>query len=176
MTSRTSANPLIIILLAALLGGAAGAGGYVGWQVWSEREPDLRPEFSLEDLDGNMRSITEWDGKVVVLNFWGSWCPPCVHEIPMFMALQDEYGEQGLQFVGVALDRLEDARAFYEELEVNYPSMVGVHEPTVIGEKYGNERGTLPYTVIIDRDGRIVERFDREVTREQIEPKIREYL
>ncbi|MEX0732357.1 MAG: TlpA disulfide reductase family protein [Aquisalimonadaceae bacterium] len=166
----------LLLALAVVLGAGAGIGGYFGWQAWAERGPEQRPEFTLPDLDGEERNISEWDGKVVVLNFWGSWCPPCVHEIPMFVDLQDAYGDRGLQFVGVAVDRLADARRFHDELSMNYPSLIGVHDANEIGERYGNELGTLPYTVIIDRDGFIVQKFAREVDRETLEPAILPHL
>lgn len=167
---------LLLFVVVIVIGAGAGAGGFAAWTAWQERGPELRPEFSLPDLDGEERHISEWDGKLVVLNFWGSWCPPCVHEIPIFMDLQREYGDRGLQFVGVAMDREDDARAFYEDMEVNYPSMIGVQEVTAVLERYGNTNGTLPYTVIINREGHIVKRFDREVTREQIEAEIQNNL
>lgn len=167
---------LITLVLVVVLGAAAGAGGFVAWTAWQERGPETRPEFVLPDLDGEERSISEWDGHLVVLNFWGSWCPPCVHEIPMFMDLQDEYEDQGVRFVGVAMDREDDARDFYAEFEVNYPSMIGVQAVSEILETYGNQSGTLPYTVIINQDGHIVHRFAREITRDELEPVIREHL
>lgn len=166
----------LLLAMAMILGLTAGVGGYAAWHVWSENSPQPRPSFTLPDLDGNERSIAEWDGKVVVLNFWGSWCPPCVHEIPMFVDLQEEYGEQGVQFVGVAVDQLEAAREFHDELGMNYPSLIGVHEANEVSALYGNEMGTLPYTVVIDRDGYIVRIFAREVTRDMLEPAIRSHL
>jgi len=173
-TSRLS--PIVLLVLALALGALAGMGGFLGWQAYSDSRPEIRPEFSLPDLHDRQRSITEWDGKVIVLNFWASWCPPCIHEIPMFMDLQEDYADDGLQFVGVAMDRQEDAKRFFDELEMNYPSMHGIHQVTRVGELYGNTMGTLPYTVIINRDGHIVERFNREVEREQLEPAILPHL
>lgn len=172
----TRLSPTLLLILAVVIGAGTGIGGYFGWQAWIDRGPEQRPAFSLPDLDGNERSIAEWDGQVVVLNFWGSWCPPCVNEMPMFMELQEQYGEQGLQFVGVAIDRKEEARQFYEELSVNYPSLIGVHEANEIGAQYGNEMGTLPYTVVIGRDGSIVQRFAREVDRATLEPIVQQLL
>ena len=167
---------LIAFILVIILGAAAGGGGFVAWTAWQERGPETRPEFTLPDLEGEERSISEWDGHLVVLNFWGSWCPPCVQEIPMFMELQDEYEEQGVRFVGVAMDREDDAREFYAEFEVNYPSLIGVQAVSEILETYGNSSGTLPYTVIINEDGHIVHRFAREITREELEPVINAHL
>ena len=115
-----------------------------------------RPEFSLPDLDGQLRSITEWDGKVIALNFWATWCPPCIKEVPEFVSLQDRYQAQGLQFIGIALQKPEEAREFVTEHKVNYPILAGELEVIKLAEAYGNHIGALPYTVIIDRNGLVV--------------------
>lgn len=114
-----------------------------------------RPEFTLPDLDGQQRSITEWDGKVVALNFWATWCPPCLKEVPEFVSLQEKYRAQGLQFIGIALQKPEEVREFVAEHEVNYPILAGELEVIKLAEAYGNNIGALPYTVIIDRNGQI---------------------
>ena len=114
-----------------------------------------RPEFSLPDLDGRQRSITEWDGKVVALNFWATWCPPCLKEVPEFVSLQEKYRAQGLQFIGIALQKPEEVREFVAEHKVNYPILAGELEVIKLAEAYGNNIGALPYTVIIDRNGQI---------------------
>ncbi|MDN3516807.1 TlpA disulfide reductase family protein [Aquisalimonas lutea] len=169
-----AARPRRRYRLAVILLLAAVAGGMGAWQLWPRAEP--RPAFTLPDLDNEQRAIAEWDGRVIVLNFWASWCPPCVNEIPVFTDLQDDYGNRGLQVLGVAVDRRDRARAFHGRLDMNYPSLYGVAGGMAVAERYGNERGTLPYTVVIDRTGAIVHRFRREITREDIEPLIRKHL
>jgi len=115
----------------------------------------VRPEFALQDLDGRRHSVTEWDGKVLALNFWASWCLPCREEIPGFIMLQEKFADQGLQFIGIALERTETARSFVAEVGINYPVLIGEQEVIRIAEQYGNTIGALPYTVIIDRNGKI---------------------
>ena len=114
-----------------------------------------RPAFTLPDLDGQLRSVTEWDGKVVALNFWATWCPPCIKEVPEFVSLQEKYQGQGLQFIGIALQKPEDVHEFVAEHKVNYPILAGELEVIKLAEAYGNHVGALPYTVIIDRNGRV---------------------
>lgn len=126
-----------------------------------------RPDFSLKDVDGQARSVGEWDGQVLVLNFWATWCPPCRKEMPAFIDLQDEFGGQGLQFVGIAIDDLEDVRKFAAEIGVNYPILVGDQDAIEVSQAYGNGIGALPYTVVIDRGGRIVYTKPGELSREQ---------
>lgn len=164
-----------------------GAAGY-GTAVWLQQpEPvgetaetgtatvgvgDERPDFSLPDLDGNMRSISEWDGDVLVVNFWATWCPPCRHEIPMFVEFQEEYGDQGVQFIGVAIDELQAVRDFANEHFVNYPNMIGEEDAMAIGSEWGNRVGALPYTVIVDRDGMITYTHRGEIVREEVEEQV----
>ena len=114
-----------------------------------------RPEFSLPDLNGQLRTVSEWDGKVVALNFWATWCPPCIKEVPEFVALQEKYQTQGLQFIGIALQQPEEVREFVTEHKVNYPILTGELEVIQLAEAYGNHIGALPYTVIIDRNGKV---------------------
>ena len=122
------------------------ASGIVGLQ---------RPEFSLNDVDGQLRHINEWDGKVLAINFWATWCPPCIKEIPEFVELQKRYQDEGLQFVGIALQRAEEVTGFMDEYGMNYPVLAGELEVIRIAEEYGNNVGALPYTVIIERSGKV---------------------
>jgi len=132
------------------------------------------PEFTLPDLEGVPHSISQWDGSVIVLNFWATWCPPCRKETPMFVELQEQWGTQGLQFVGVAIDEVNKVKEFMDTYGVNYPMLTGVDDAVEIAKDYGNRFGALPYTVIIDRDGNIahVQRgeLDRETAVKVIQP------
>lgn len=116
---------------------------------------ELRPAFSLPDKDGNMHSVQEWNDRVLVINFWATWCPPCRDEIPEFIKLQDKYAERGLQFIGIALHKPEEVQNFVAEMGMNYPVLVGEQTVIRVAEDYGNRIGILPYTVIIGRDQRI---------------------
>ena len=115
----------------------------------------LRPEFSLPDIHGEIHHIREWDGQVIAINFWATWCQPCLKEIPEFIALQDKYSKQGLQFLGIALQSAEEVTDFVKSLGINYPVLVGELEVIDLASSLGNDMGTLPYTVIIDRQKRI---------------------
>ncbi|HEY5700898.1 MAG TPA: TlpA disulfide reductase family protein [Gammaproteobacteria bacterium] len=115
-----------------------------------------RPPFLLPDYLGNTRDVSEWDGRLLVLNFWATWCPPCLHEIPVFISLQAEYAERGLQFVGVAIDERDNVRDYADDVGLNYPS---IQHPTAtldLLRTYGNRQGGLPYTVMVGSDGRIL--------------------
>jgi peroxiredoxin len=131
-----------------------------------------RPGFQLPDIQGKLRDISEWDGKILVINFWATWCPPCVREMPMFVEMQDRNAELGLQFVGVAIDEHDKVQDFMDSMGVNYPMLIGSSDAIAIAKQYGNRFGALPYTVIIDRQGviRYVQRGEllREVLEQQL--------
>ena len=116
---------------------------------------ELQP-IRLPDLDGTQRALADWSGKVLVLNFWASWCAPCQYEIPDFVAYQDEYAAQGLQIVGVGLDEARRLKNVARTLRINYPVMVIEEQAGAsLMRQWGNDKGILPYTVVIDRSGRI---------------------
>ncbi|MDH5300156.1 MAG: TlpA family protein disulfide reductase [Gammaproteobacteria bacterium] len=116
---------------------------------------ELRPGFLLPDLHGQLFDARQWDGKVLVVNFWATWCPPCRREMPDFVELQHAYASQGVQFVGIALDEPGAVQQFVQEMNVNYPLLLGGVKATQVSEAYGNSDGVLPYTAIVDRQGRI---------------------
>jgi len=182
-------------VLAALLSVAAAAAGYLvarqqqaavpvtaspaaaaGARVGADVTGQPRPAFSLPDLDGVERHVAEWDGKVLVINFWATWCPPCRKEIPEFIDLQDHYRERGLQFLGVALEQPEPVRKFAAALGINYPLLAGELPVIGIAEAYGDSIGALPYTAIIDRDGRIRFTHAGPLSRDKAEEMIRSLL
>jgi thiol-disulfide isomerase/thioredoxin len=118
--------------------------------------PAASRDMPIKDLQGREHTLAEWAGKVLVVNFWATWCPPCVKEIPAFVELQTQLGPRGLQFVGVALDEPVAAGEFAAKRAVNYPVLVGDDDVTTLMHALGNEIGALPYTVVFDREGKIV--------------------
>jgi peroxiredoxin len=116
----------------------------------------LRPEFSLPDIQGTVHNIKEWDGKVILLNFWATWCSPCLQEIPELVDLQQQYQARGLQVIGIALQNPNELSDFIREHGMNYPVLAGLEAVIVIAESYGNTVGGLPYTAIIDKSGKII--------------------
>jgi thiol-disulfide isomerase/thioredoxin len=112
---------------------------------------------NLPDLSGRNQPLMQWQGKVLVLNFWAPWCPPCREEIPGFIRLQEKYSARGLQFVGVALDEAAKVEAYVDEVGIPYPILLGEMDAVRLGQTAGNRLGGLPYTLILDRQGNPVE-------------------
>lgn len=137
-----------------------------------------RPAIHLPDLQGKPRRLDEWDGKVLLINFWASWCPPCRKEIPDFIRLQDDYADAGLQIVGVALDDLEPVANLASEFGINYPSLVETGNSSALMEAYGNGEGLLPQTVVVGVDGVVRVnhrgRLTYNIARDLIEPLLDE--
>lgn len=134
------------------------------------------PEFTLSDMDGIPHNSHEWDDKVVILNFWATWCPPCRSETPMFVEMQEQYGATGLQFVGVAIDDPDKVQDFMDSYGINYPMLIGEEDAIQAAKDYGNRYGALPYTVVIDRHGMIQFVQRGEMTREMVESAISRLL
>lgn len=152
-----------------------GAGSYYLYQDYSSKTAvvsaptaDALLNARIADLAGVRQPIAQWRGKVLVVNFWATWCPPCRQEIPEFIALQKQYGAQGLQFVGIALDEKAKIQNFVDEVGINYPILVGDLEAVALAQASGNRMGGLPYTVIIDRQGKLVTTETGALSREKL--------
>ena len=118
----------------------------------SKKQPRPAPDFTLTQLSGQPLRLSDYRGKVVLLDFWATWCEPCRAEIPHFVDLQNQYGSKGLQVIGVSMDDSRDpVPTFYQQFKMNYPVVMGNAH---IGEEYGGVLG-LPIAFVIDRDGLI---------------------
>lgn len=113
----------------------------------------VRPDFTLQGIDGLPVSASDFDGRVWLINFWATWCKPCVDEMPMLSELRSQEVGTGLEVVGIALDDADRARQFAEELSIAYPILVGKADVVLTGRRYGNSTGLLPFSVLIDADG-----------------------
>ena len=132
-----------------------------------------RPDFELVDLNGATVSAADFDGKIMLVNFWASWCKPCTDEMPMLNQLQHNYAGRGVQVVGIALDDPHKARKFASELAIDYPLLVGRTETVLAGRRYGNRSGMLPYTVLVGADGIIRWAYLGALDREELEAQIK---
>ena len=136
----------------------------------------FRPDFELSDLNGGTVSVADFDGKILLLNFWATWCKPCIEEMPMLTRLQNNYAGRGVQIVGIALDDPRKAREFASGVAVNYPILVGSTDTVLAGRRYGNRSGMLPYTVLMDADGIVRWAYLGALDEEELEAQIRALL
>jgi peroxiredoxin len=110
---------------------------------------------ALPDLEGREQRLEQWRGKVLVVNFWATWCAPCREEMPQFVKAQSEFGAKGVQFVGIAVDQADKAQQFAKEINLNYPTLVGGMGALHLSSALGNDLMALPFTVVVGRDGKI---------------------
>jgi len=111
--------------------------------------------LTLPDPSGHPQALSQWRGKVLVVNFWATWCAPCREEMPEFVKAQGELGSKGLQFVGIAVDEPDKAQRFASEIGLNYPVLVGGYGAIELSKTLGNRVVALPFTIIVDRQGRV---------------------
>jgi thiol-disulfide isomerase/thioredoxin len=172
-------NPLALVVVAVVAAAMLYAGFHMARRSGEEPPHVLgkstqAPNFTLETLDGKNMSLSDLRGKAVLLNFWATWCGPCKIETPWLVELQKEYGSQGLQVVGIAMDDSgkDDIEKFAKDMGVNYPVLLGKE---AVGDAYGGVPA-LPESFFIGRNGKIVERIIGLKGRGEIEDAIKKAL
>ena len=137
--------------------------------------PEVRaPQFVLKDVNGRTVRLSDYRGKVVLINFWATWCPPCRAEMPDLVRHQREYAKQGLQIIGITYppERKDRVQRFARSIKVNYPIILGTRE---IKARFSSEE-TLPLTVVINRDGKVSDIISGILLREEFDEKIKPLL
>ncbi len=155
-----------------VLGVAAGAGAY----LWSQRPPPEPPvtgapfdgavapaalvaelpTFRLADRGGQLRSLQDWPDRALIVNFWATWCAPCRREIPLLQQLQRDHGAEGFQVIGIAVDFRDKVLAYADEMQIDYPILIGEQDGLDAAASFGVEAVGFPFTVFSDRQGRVV--------------------
>jgi peroxiredoxin len=149
--------------------------GWIAFRHSARRSPTsgLAPDFSLTDLSGRALRLSDHRGKVVILDFWATWCEPCKEEIPLFIQMQNHYAAQGLQVIGISMDDEDKpVRDFQQQYKMNYPVARGTAE---LAGQYGGVLG-LPITFVIDRRGQIAARHIGAVKISVIEAEVQKLL
>lgn len=168
---KPSLTALVLVCVLAITAG-------LGLSLWHKgRQPSgPAPAFALTDLSGQQRLSSEWQGKLLLVNFWASWCTPCLEEIPLLVEAQARYGARGLQIIGPAMDEPEPIKAMVQRFRINYPVSANLNETDASSRALGNTQGGLPYSVLISRDGRILKTVLGSLSREQLEDLIEKHL
>ncbi|AKU13699.1 thioredoxin [Azoarcus sp. CIB] len=152
----------------ALILGVAAAAGLAGY-LTQRAAPPARPAtaqvareagapilaLSLPDSNGQPQALSQWRGKVLVVNFWATWCPPCLREIPEFAAVSRRFADAPVQFVGIGIDQPDNVRRFAEDNRVPYPLLIAPLQTLAVTSALGNTSQALPFTAIFDRQGEL---------------------
>jgi peroxiredoxin len=170
---------LIILVLSAL------SGWFLFHKTLETSEPEINKAAPLANIDKNVlmntsftningqeQSLKQWQGNIIVLNFWATWCPPCREEMPELSAMQNQYKQQNLVILGLSTDDLDTTKTFVKKAPVSYPVLAGNMQAMNLAESLGNNRGILPYTVIVDANGTVVKTFFGRVNQQLLEKTI----
>lgn len=136
-------------------------------------EKSVLVAFELDGLDGNKRQFSEWDGKHRIVNFWATWCAPCRREIPLLKAFQEQYGADGFQVIGIAVEFPEPVIAYAEEAKFNYPILVGEQDAMAVAESSGISFIGLPFTMIVAKDGTLIGAHMGEIHQQHLDDIVR---
>jgi len=161
-------------VLVFLLASAAGIGAYTASRAWfapapAEKPslpaapaapaaviPDRRPDVTLADRDGKLRSLSEWNGRPQVINFWATWCAPCLREIPMLNQLANDGAHPRVALIGIAIDFREDVLTYLQKTPIDYTVLIGEEDGLDAARAFGMGSLGLPFTAFVDQQGRIV--------------------
>jgi thiol-disulfide isomerase/thioredoxin len=166
------------IVAAVAVAGLAGAVAYYAYTQLEARTPpppaptaqpaqslvETLPRFELADRDGQMRSLQDWPDQALIVNFWATWCAPCRREIPLLQQLQRDHAGEGFQVIGIAVDFRDKVLAYADEMQIDYPLLIGEQEALDAAAAFGVTTVGLPFTVFSDRKGRIVTAHLGELT------------
>ena len=161
---------LILLATGAL---AAGLGVTVNW--WRTRPKQIAAEATatlfaatFHDADGQLQPLAQWRGQLLVVNFWATWCPPCVEEMPDLQQARNGYKARGVEVIGIGIDSASKIAAFRDRHRITFPLLVAGAGGSELSRALGNGSGALPYTVLIGQNGRILERHLGQVKPEQL--------
>ena len=164
-----------LVLAVALL--AAGA-GFLAYRATPSDRPGTEAaaelmRLRLPDTSGSDQSLAQWRNKILIVNFWATWCEPCREEVPTLLRAQAKYAANGVQVVGISVDSVDKVRQFANEYRIEYPLIIGNVAVIEMTRKLGNKAAGLPYTVVMDRSGRVVKTHLGAISEAELERAIR---
>lgn len=154
-------------LLLTMIAFVAGSAGYLFSREQRASEAPNNPSPSAQTAiralmntqfatsAGQWQTLAAWHGKVLVVNYWATWCPPCREEMPMFSALHDKYKANGVQFVGISIDNVDKVREYQSSAKIAYPLLIGTIDAMRTSERLGNTAQALPFTALVNRQGQL---------------------
>ncbi|HIO91771.1 MAG TPA: TlpA family protein disulfide reductase [Leucothrix mucor] len=141
-----------------------------------EKTNAIATDFTLPTIDNKQLTLSDYKGKLVLLNFWASWCPPCRFEIPDFIKLQSKYQDKGFTFIGIGMEDLKEVKVYSEKIGINYPVTYGYEASRKLSNAYGNFEGALPYSILIGRDQKIIAIYPGLLTPSRLSKAIEKHL
>jgi len=174
------------LLLLAAVGLVSMLGGALLFNLLQPDSPRIEPasadtpielhSIPLLDLSGQQTTIGDWEGNILIVNFWAPWCAPCRREVPSLIKIQREYAQQGVRVLGIALDSEPQVSRFATDYQINYPLFLGGNRTAMYNAAFGNPSGSLPFTALLDRNQRIVFQHNGELSAEQIREQLEALL
>lgn len=150
-----------LALVSLIAAAALATGVFMALERTRPDAPDATAVSALtlarfSDLQGREQAIRAWQGKIRIVNFWATWCPPCRQEIPGLIAIQQRHAANGVEVIGIAIDRADKVRTYAAEMKIAYPILIAGFDALEIARQLGNKSGALPFTVVLDRNGGLV--------------------
>jgi peroxiredoxin len=165
-------NRRALLALAGAGMAAAGVGAAVNWWRTAPSPTAVSTDAffaaSFPDADGAMQPLAQWRGRPLVVNFWATWCPPCVEEMPDLQRIRDAYRARGVEVIGLGIDNAAKIAEFRDRHRLTLPLLVAGAGGSDLNRALGNQAGALPFTVLIGADGRVRERHLGQVKPEQL--------
>jgi thiol-disulfide isomerase/thioredoxin len=168
---RNATLATLFVIAAAVTGFLAYRGLVVDDSAVIAAASELK-RLQLPDLSGRKQNFSQWEHKILIVNFWATWCEPCREEVPALLRVQAANGSKGVQIVGIAVDSAPKVRQFADEFNIAYPLLIGGVEVIDLARKLGNRAGGLPYTVVVDRSGHVVATHLGRISEAQLERAI----
>jgi thiol-disulfide isomerase/thioredoxin len=151
----------------------AAIGAYFSGQRWEPVVPQQSASTflfaqTLPNANGTPQALSQWKGKILVVNFWATWCPPCIEEIPELVELQHELATHNVQIIGIGIDSASNISEFSAKHKIDYPLYVSGMSGTELSKQFGNQSGGLPFTVLVTPDGQVKKTYLGRLKMEQL--------
>jgi thiol-disulfide isomerase/thioredoxin len=167
---------LIWIALAAALALAAGAAWTLRRSPPAPQSPDPAVQqlfaLNLPDADGIQRPLSNWRGKLLIVNFWATWCTPCIEEMPQLQRVADEFAPRNVALIGIGIDDADKIQEFRHQRALRFPLLVAGLDGMQLSQQLGNPQPVLPYTALISSNGQILEQHSGQIR----EPELRRWM
>ncbi len=170
---------ILLLVAVAAVAGLVGIG--LGWKKWQVAEPaaSVAHQFyaqSLPDINDKKTTMSQWQGKLLLVNFWATWCAPCVEEMPDLVELQAELQAKNVQVIGIGIDSADNIREFAGKYKIDYPLYIAGMEGIDLSRNMGNQHGGLPFTILLGMDGEVKKRYLGRLDMQEVRRDLAQFL